>query len=81
MLINPHVLRSSIVAHTIGSHMAQAKHVLLTRFDLITRARCQGGTGRKKYSMAETMSKQTRQCLQFIILPGKNPNKFTFLCS
>lgn len=70
MLINPHVLRSNIVPHTIGSHMAQSKHVLLTCFALIT-------WHDAKVVMEEKNTVLQRQCpdvhisLQFIILLGK----------
>lgn len=73
MLINPHVLRSSIVTHTIGSHMAQSKHVLLTRFDLITWAWCQGGS-RGKNIVLQRQCPDVHISLEFIMLPGKKNN-------
>lgn len=75
MLINPRVLRSSIVAHTIRNHMAQSEHVLLTHFDLITWARRQGGSGGKLYYCRDNVQILTSR---LIFHEGK---KVTFLCS
>lgn len=56
--------------------MAQSEHVLLTRFDLITWARCQGGSGGKLYYCIDNVQILTSR---LIFHEGKKKSPFSVL--